>query len=147
MELIVGDPDNIGLYDFTDWLCDVISDFVDDNNLRIPSLEKKWDEFFEKTDMGWQKDDTGNPVPPTVSFIINQYFHNLVIKKKSSDYIITTDSNLFLTGTSLTIDELASIINNGNMGMPAYSYFNDIFQFFADNLSSFYEYFLEEQGG
>lgn len=99
-----------------------------------------------ENDLGWPKDDYDNPVAPTTNFILNNYFDNLIIKKQGNNYIITTDPNIKLRGTNLTVDALSALINYGTLLVPPYPYIDDIFEVFADSLQDYYSLWQEENG-
>ena len=142
MELFIENPNNANIADFMNWLCEEIEEFVAEKNLRIPKLEVIWDEALEESGLDWPKDELGNPVAPTTSFIINEYFTHLMVEEVNEGFRITVMPELYLRGSNLTIEFLAAYINNGNISTPAYRYFDDVFDTFADNLESMYLEYL-----
>lgn len=146
MYLEIDNPDGLDLQDFSNWIKEQLVDFNDSNNIKSPSLEKEWNKFFEENDLGWPKDDYDNPIAPTTNFILNNYFDNLIVKKQGNNYIITTDPNIKLRGTNLTVDALSALINYGTLLVPPYPYIDDIFEVFADSLQNYYNIWQEENG-
>ena len=147
MFLEVKNPDGLDLDSFVGWLCLEIKNYIATNGLRDPAREKIWDDYFQTNDLGWVKDEYGIPVSPTVNYIINEYFNHLVIGRDGGNYIITTNSNNVIPGTSITIDTLAHMINNGTLYVLAYPYFDNVFSTFASILQELYEDWVDEQGG
>ena len=129
---------------FVDWVLTDIKEAAVGLELRDGELETTWDKYFQETDLGWATDETGSPVPPTVNFIINQYFDNLVVLEESNGYNIITDSAIKLYGTDLTVDSVASLINYGTLSTPPYPYFDLIFELYAEGLPDIYETWAQE---
>ena len=123
---------------FVGWLTDRITEYALNPANMTPALMKLWDDYFKENDLGWVTDSTDTPIPPSTSYIISEYFTNLVIDQPGNSFIITTDPDNMLRNTGLAIDTLAAIINNGNLSTPAYPYFDDVFNYFADNIDSYY---------
>lgn len=123
---------------FVGWLTDRITEYALNTANMNPALMKLWDEYFKENDLGWVKDSTDTPIPPSTSYIISEYFTNLVIDQPGNSFIITTDPDNMLRNTGLAIDTLAAIINNGNLSTKAYPYFDEVFDYFADNIDSYY---------
>ena len=147
MHLLIKNPNGLDIKEFVNWVADDISTHAKVNAARIPELEEVWDNYFQTTDLGWAKDETGNPSAPTVNYIIHQFFDNLKITQFGQDYDISTDQELKIVGTSLTIDMLASMINFGTLDLPAYNYFDVVFEVYADQLQDLYDYWVEEVQG
>ena len=146
MYLEIENPDNLELEEFAYWLKDKIIDYVGNGSARETGLEDLWSKFFEENDLGWVKDEFGNPIPPTITFLLDSYFNNLIVKKKENNYVITNDTNIKLRNTNLTIDALAALINYGTLSVPPYPYIDDVFQEFANDLQEYYDIWLRETG-
>ena len=146
MYLRIGNPDNLDLEEFAYWLKDQILDFINDESIKDIELENLWSKFFEENDLGWARDEFGNPTPPTINHLLNIYFNNLIIKKQENDYLITNDSNIKLRNTNLTIDALTALMNYGTLAVPPYPYIDDVFQAFENNLQTYYNIWLEITG-
>lgn len=145
MFLQIENPDGLDLDKFVGWLCKVLSTIPSKGIGREEALEELWNKYFEENDYGWNTDDEGNPVPPSVNYIINQYFDNLVIARQTDDssYVITTNPNMLLYGTNIRIDTLATMINEGTLTVPPYPYFDNLFEVIANSLQEYYELWLD----
>lgn len=139
MFLRVENPSGLNLDDFINYLIKQIIVFVDNCELVNKRDEQRWNNFFEQNDIGWKKDMVGNPVSPKVSYIVDEYFKNLIVIREGQDYIITTDPMVKLNGTQLTIDMLATMINDGTLTVAPYTYFDNVFDVFAKTLQLLYD--------
>lgn len=144
MFLEIKNPDGENLDQFVGWLCDYIQQYADDPVVHQPALDQLWQQYFDENDLGWPVDDAGNPVPPTISYVVDQYFSHLVIARRGEDYIITSDPNLKLGQSQITIDQVASVINYGNLSVPAYPLFDVVFESVADDLMDLYTAWLAD---
>ena len=136
LEIDCDDP--IGAYDFAVWIVNDIREFASDNDLRNYSLEEYWDNYFQNNDFGWYRDGVGDSVVPTVNFIINAYFSNLIIIKKDKSLVITVDPNIKINQTDVPIELLATIINYGTLTETPYPYFDYVFDLYAENIDNLY---------
>lgn len=59
-------------------------------------------------------------------------------------YVISIDSNQIVPDTRAKIIEVAQLVNYGNMSVPSYPIFDEVFNFFADNLNDLYIEYVEE---
>lgn len=148
MFLKILNPDDIDLQNFCDWLIPKIKDYANNQVHWNQDLVRDWMDYFNKYDFGWSRDIANQPVVPSFAFIVDSYFSNLATYKITGAYFILADENLLLNYTNITIESLASMINNGTVDKKGYPYFEDVFQYFADNLSSYYDsYTLESSQG
>lgn len=146
MKLVINNPDSLDLDDFISWLLKDIAKTATKKTMRNLALESVWSEYFKNTDFGWVRDSEGNTVVPTIDFIISQFFKNLVVKKDSNSYIITDNSNIFIRGTSIPIELLASVMNDGTLDTPPYPYFDFIFDLYSKNLQELYDMWIDGLG-
>lgn len=147
MNLFIEAPKSPEIQDFINWVIESISETAVSPEFRDGELEDMWDKYFQENDLGWAADETGSPAPPTVNFIINQYFNNLVVLEESNGYNIITDSAIKLYGTNLTVDSVASLINYGTLSIPPYPYFDLIFELYAEDLIDMYAEWSQEEEG
>lgn len=146
MHLLITNPDNLDLEDFVKWVMEDISVQAVSYKYRSRELEEVWNEYFQTTDLGWARDDFGKPIVPTVNYIINQFFDNLRIVVVGSGYDIITDQENSISGTDITIDLLATMMNYGTIDMPSYPYFEAMFERYADLLQSLYDEWVLTEG-
>ena len=142
MFLEIENKDNLKLDGFCEFLIPIIREYAENENNWDPDQIKKWEDEFKVSSLNWALDDSGTPIVPPVRFIINEYFDHLQYTKIESSYLITSDKNLLLNYTDITIDSLASRINYGILDSKGYSYFEDVFQHFADRLQEFFNLYL-----
>lgn len=142
MFLEIENEDNLNLNGFCEYLIPLIQEYAEDEgNWDLAQIEK-WDNEFKVSELSWAVDATNTPIIPSVKFIINQYFDNLTYTTTSGNYLITSNKNLLLNYTDITIDSLASRINDGILDEKGYPYFDEVFQYFADNLQEYFDDYL-----
>ena len=146
MYLEIDNPEGLEIKEFASWMIEQIKEFVKLKSAREPSLESLWDNYLTTNDLGWVRDEFDEPICPSVDFIINSFFNNLIIKDQGQNKIITIDPAVKVRGTNLTIEMLASLINYGTLLVPPYPYFDSVFQVFADDLQYYYEEWAEGTG-
>lgn len=146
MHLIIENPEGLDLDKFMGWLCVQIRDLAISQDLGDKDREKAWNEYLASEDFGWARDETGNPVAPTVAYIINGYFNNLGIGRQGQDYVISIKSDVKLKGTLQTINAIASLINDGNLSMAPYPYFESIFETIGRSIDGLYALWLSSEG-
>lgn len=142
MFLKILNPDGLDLSDFCNYLIEEIVNYVDKSTGLSQETADTWTEHFKSVDLGWTKDISGNSISPTFEFIVNQYFDNLYFYETDGAYFITSDSNTLLNSTDLTIDSLATMINDGTIGMKPYPYIDQVFDYFAENLQTYFDAYL-----
>lgn len=142
MFLKILNPNGLDLSDFCNYLIDEIIEYVDKSQGLDQELANAWTDYFKSTDLGWVKDVAGNSIAPTFEFIIDQYFNNLYFYETDGAYFITSDPNTLLNSTDLTIDSLATMINDGIMSMKAYPYIDQVLNYFADKLQIYFGAYL-----
>ena len=147
MFLRIENPDGLDLSDFCNYLIDLIIDYANNPNNVNTALADKWTEYFNSTDLGWVRDVSDNAISPSFYVIVNLYFDELYYYELNGAYFITSDPNQLLNSTRLTIDSLATMINDGTIGMKGYSYFDQVFNYFAGNLKSIFENYVTQYGG
>ena len=142
MFLEIINKENLKLNGFCDYLIPLIQEYAEDeNNWDLDQIEK-WDNELIVSQLNWAVDATNTPIVPKVKYIINQYFDNLKYTNTLGNYLITSDKNLLLNYTDITIDSLASRINDGILDEKGYPYFDEVFQYFADNLQEYFDAYL-----
>lgn len=139
MHLEIENPEGLELDAFAAWLCQQIINSVKDPGTHDQSLEKLWDDYFQENDLGWARDETGQPIPPSTAFIIKSYFDNLVATHDGNNINITVDSAVRIRRTNLTVEALAALINYGTLLVPPYPHFDSVFDAFAANLQDYYD--------
>lgn len=80
-----------------------------------------------------------------VKDVLLSAIYNLVYTKMpNGSYVISIDSNQIVPDTRAKIIEVAQLVNYGNMSVPSYPIFDEVFRFFADNLNDLYIEYVEE---
>lgn len=138
MYLKIENPDGLDLSDFLNFLIEEIKKVAINPKNYDGDLAKLWGEYFANTDLGWPKDQLNQPVAPSFRYIINEFFSNLKVLKAEGSYTICVDNTLLLGLSSVTIVNIASIINYGTLTLKAYPYFDMVFDLFAENLPQIY---------
>lgn len=146
MFLQIENPEGMNLDNFARFVKNQIVSFANSGEYRDSRLENIWNNYFIENDWGWVKDDFGNPVPPTVEYILDTYFNNLKIHKNGQNYVITVDTTIMLHNTDFSIDTLATMINDGTLTVPAYTFIDDVFDLFADELQGLYDNWISFGG-
>lgn len=146
MHLIIENPDNLDLDKFVGWLCKVIQEMATSGELEDRARATQWDENLASINPGWAEDELGNAIAPTVRYIVSEYFSHLVIGRQGQNYVITVDPSLKLRGTSLTIDSIATLINEGNLSFYPYSYFDQVYDVVASMLKKLFVEWMQEEG-
>ena len=148
MFLKILNPNNLDLQDFCNWLIPKIKEYANNQSHWNQELVNEWIEYFNKYDFGWSRDVANQPIIPSFAFIVDSYFSNLATYTMNGAYFILANENLLLNYTNITIDSLASMINDGTVDKKGYPYFEDVFQYFADNLPKYFDsYMLESSQG
>ncbi len=143
MFLQILNPDNLDLQDFCEWLIPKIKEYANDQNNWNQDLVKEWIKYFNEYDFGWQKDAANQSIVPSFAFIVDKYFSNLGIYKTNGSYYILADENILLNYTNITIESLASMINNGTVDKKGYPFFENTFEYFATNLTNYHKLYLD----
>lgn len=143
MFLQILNPSDLDLQDFCEWLIPKIKDYANDSNHWNQELVNEWTNYFNTYDFGWSRDIANQPLVPSFAFIVDSYFSSLGVYKTGGAYFILADENRLLNYTDITIESLASMINNGTVDKKSYPYFEGVFQYFADNLQSYYGLYLD----
>ena len=138
MTLEIKNPDNLDLDDFCAALIPAMQKYATDVQNQDAGLIESWNEYFRSNDLGWPVDESGNPVAPTVQYIINQWFGHMDWFSSNGAYYIIPDDKLRLNSSEITIDSLARMINYGVLGVAAYRYFDDTLDFVAEQLTDLY---------
>lgn len=73
--------------------------------------------------------------------------YNLVVSKSNNSYIIRLDSNIFIPNTNAKFISIIELINYGNLSVQAYPIYTETFNYFADNISEYFNTYLEEMVG
>lgn len=142
MFLEIINEENLNLSGFCEYLIPLIQEYAEDESNWDSAQIEKWDSELRTSELSWAVDATDTPIIPSVKFIINQYFDNLTYTTTSGNYLITSNKNLLLNYTDITIDSLASRINDGILDEKGYPYFDEVFQYFADNLQKYFDDYL-----
>lgn len=80
-----------------------------------------------------------------VKDVLLSAIYNLVYTEMpDGSYVISIDSNQIVPDTRAKIIEVAQLVNYGNMSVPSYPIFDEVFNFFADNLNDLYIEYVEE---
>lgn len=80
-----------------------------------------------------------------VKDVLLSAIYNLVYTEMpDGSYVISIDSNQIVPDTRAKIIEVAQLVNYGNMSVPSYPIFDEVFNFFADNLNDLYIEYMEE---
>lgn len=139
MELEVKNPEGLpDIGDFCEYLITEMTDYATDPANQDPGLVAIWNDYFESTDLGWPRNEFGDPVAPTFQYITYQWFSHLDWFESKGSFYIIPDTNLRLNSTDITIDSLAQMINFGVLGVSAYRYFEDILDLVAEEISELY---------
>lgn len=142
MYLEIKNPNNLDLKDFCIFLKDKIYDYAMDENNQDKDLIQKWDNYFKENDLGWPKDQIGNPVAPSTKFIISKWFKNLETISTNGSYFLIPSEKIMLNSMEVSVDSLASRINFGVLGVKPYNYFDKVLNEIAARLPDIYEEYL-----
>ena len=139
MFLEVKNPEKVEkIGEFFDYLIAEMTTYATDPLHQDKGQVDIWNSYFESTDLGWPVNDSGQPTAPTFQYIVYQWFSHLDWFETKGNYYIIPNEDLLLNSTEITIDSLAQMINYGVLGTPAYRYFEDVLNHFADNLTDLY---------
>lgn len=139
MFLEIDNPNNlVDLGDFCDYLIEEMTEYATNKQNQDSNQVDRWNSYFEATDLGWPLNDRGQPTAPTFQYIVYQWFSHLDWYELKGNYYIVPNTELLLNSTEITIDSLAQMINYGVLGTSAYRYFEDILDYFAENLTDLY---------
>lgn len=146
MLLEIENEDGLDLNGFCEFLIPLIQQYAEDEANWDRAQVRRWNDELKTSELNWARDAKNAPIIPSVSYIINTYFDNLQYAKMGGSYIITSNKNILLNYTDISIDSLASRINDGVLDFKGYSYFEQVFQHFADELQGYYDLYLEDSG-
>ena len=68
----------------------------------------------------------------------------LVVKKLNNQYIIALDETAYIPNTQIHIIDIIKLINYGNIELVAYPIYNELMEWFADNITVLYNRYIEE---
>lgn len=139
MELEISNPDQLtDLDDFCPALIESMVKFATDPINQNQELVEAWNQYFRDHNLGWAEDPDGNLAVPTFQYIVYQWFSHLTWFQSGTSFYIIPDENLLLNSTEITIDSLARLINYGALDRPRYQFFEEILDFFAEQLTDLY---------
>lgn len=146
MLLEIENEDGLDLNGFCEFLIPLIQQYAEDEANWDTEQVERWNNELKVSELNWAQDARNAPIIPSVSYIINAYFDSLQYTSTGGSYLIVSNKNLLLNYTNISIDSLASRINDGILDSKGYPYFEEVFQHFADNLQTYYELYLREGG-
>lgn len=76
--------------------------------------------------------------------LLSAIYNLIYTEMPDGSYVISIDSNQIVPDTRAKIIEVAQLVNYGNMSVPSYPIFDEVFNFFADNLNDLYIEYVEE---
>lgn len=120
--------------DFCMWLIPYIRAYANNKLNYNMSLVNMWNEYLEKN-------IKTNTYYPTFIDVVNNYFRNLIVVEDNNSFIITTDHNK-KAPSGHSWDYFARLINFGTLDIKGYTYFEDVFQYFAERLQMYYDEWL-----
>lgn len=139
MSLTLDNKENINFNSFVNYITLKIRTWIL-NNVNYTEL-KRWNDFFRSNDLGWPKYN-GKTIIPSAQDIIAGSAYHLKYKRNQNSYTIEIDPKAKIKDTNLNYATFASLINYGNLSMPAYPIFTKAFQYADDNLSLFVKEFF-----
>ena len=145
MFLQISNPDSLELQDFCEWLITHIQNRANDSSLWNQDRVDAWTNYLHQYDFGWSRDVLNQPIVPSFAFIVDSYFSTLKVYKAGGSYYILADENRLLNSTEITVDSLASMINNGTVDMKGYPFFDEVFSFFAEHIEDYFSLYMDQQ--
>lgn len=79
----------------------------------------------------------------SVKDIILGSFNNLIVVQNNNNFIIKLNSNAYIPNTSNSYISIAKLINYGNINIPAYPIYDQVFNYVSKNLGIYYTMFNE----
>lgn len=143
MFLLIKNEDNIDLDDFVQSLIYNIYETGVDSSFRNAKMEEMWYNFFLEADFGWEKDSAGKNIVPTIEYILQQYYSNLIVTKSENNYIISSDPEVKINGTNISIVFLANMMNFGTLEVPSYNQIDTVFDYYSDIVPNLYQDWIE----
>lgn len=143
MYLLIKNEDNLDLDDFIQELLSDLYETGVDKEFRNQELEQIWYNYFLESDLGWEKDSAGKNIVPTIEYILQEYYSNLVVNKSENNYIISSDPEIKINGTNLSIVFLTTMMNFGTMDIPSYNQVDNVFDFYSEIVPNLYQEWVE----
>ena len=143
MYLLIKNEDNLDLDDFIQELLSDLYETGVDKEFRNQELEQIWYNYFLESDLGWEKDSAGKSIVPTIEYILQEYYSNLVVNKSENNYIISSDPEIKINGTNLSIVFLTTMMNFGTMDIPSYNQVDNVFNFYSEIVPNLYQEWVE----
>ena len=143
MYLLIKNEDNLDLDDFIQELLSDLYETGVDKEFRNQELEQIWYNYFLESDLGWEKDSAGKNIVPTIEYILQEYYSNLVVNKSENNYIISSDPEIKINGTNLSIVFLTTMMNFGTMDIPSYNQVDNVFNFYSEIVPNLYQKWVE----
>ena len=140
MNLVIKNKDNLNLDNFCNIVVTLMQNYmqtkIDDRQLI------RFDAYLNNNDIIMYMDRSSRLVSCRNILIGSTY--NLIVIKNSDNYTIQLDSNINIPNTYAKFIDIVKLINYGNLALPAYPIYDDMMEYFAENLSDYYKIYLEE---
>lgn len=141
MELHIELEQDLELYNFLKWLPNKMADYLIEN---IDSRKLIYfDEYINSDNIiKWRSERLKHILTSKDILIAGTY--NLTIDHNNNSYTIRLNPNAFIPDTYAKFINIINLINYGTLTLFAYPIYDKMMEFFAENIQSFYQVYLEE---
>lgn len=140
MNLVIDNPDNLDLDIFCEVLIKSMQNYlaseIDEDQLI------RFDAFLNNNNI-INYVDKSNRLLSTKAILIGSSY-NLIVVKNKTNYTIELDPNVNIPNTYAKFIDIVKLINYGNLGLPAYPIYDNMMNYFADNIEDYFKIYLEE---
>ena len=140
MNLVIDNPDNLDLDIFCEVLIKSMQNYlaseIDEDQLI------RFDAFLNNNNI-INYVDKSNRLLSTKAILIGSSY-NLIVVKNKTNYTIELDPNVNIPNTYAKFIDMVKLINYGNLGLPAYPIYDNMMNYFADNIEDYFKIYLEE---
>lgn len=140
MNLVIDNPDNLNLDAFCQILITLMQNYIR-TTLDTKQLIR-FDAYLNNEDI-IDYADRSNRLVSSKDILIGSTY-NLVVIKDKDKYIIQLDNNINIPNTYAKFIDIVKLINYGNLALPAYPIYDNMMDYFAENLLEYYRIYLEE---
>lgn len=139
MELIIDNPNNLKLDNFCKWLKLEMLKYV---NIAINNSKLKLFDLYINNNLKINYIDNLNRIIKPKSIIL-MAFKNLITIKNGNKIKIIVDPNINIPNSHAKLIDIIKLINYGNTQLNPYPIISNTFDYFTNNLTSYYIKYLK----
>lgn len=140
MNLVINNPESVDLTEFCNWLIIHMQEYIRKylNEKHLIRVNE-----YLNTDLTF-KTIYQVLTPLSAKDILIGSTYNLRVKKQLDRYIIEINPNITIPNTSAKFINIVKLINDGNLIINGYPIYDEMMQYFANNIDYYFNEYLEE---